>query len=119
VGHIGGIPNPFGDTEPNFPWKEHLSAFFLVDPGTVAELAEAGHAHDEACDCPFCARHAADKITSVAVVNLLDDSGQPINVPVNKLLDVKEGETVVIRGDARLMGGELLVIDADGIYIRR
>ena len=36
---------------------------------------------------------------------------------MRELLDLKENSTVVVRGKAKLLGGRLLVIDADGIHL--
>lgn len=119
VGQIGGMPNPWCDSEPAFPWKEGMATVFVIDPGTAADFAESEHAHEDSCDCPFCARHAADNVASVAVVNFLDDAGEVIDIRADQLLGVAKDETVVIRGTARLQGGEMLVIDADGVYVRR
>lgn len=119
VGQIGGMPNPWCDTEPDFPWKEGMATMFVVDPGTAAEFAASGHAHEDSCDCPFCSRHAAENVNSIAIVHFLDERGELIDISADKLLGVKQDETVVVRGLARIVAGELLEIHADGVYVRR
>ena len=42
-----------------------------------------------------------------------------MKIAVKQLLDLQEEETVVVSGRAEMRGGEMLVIDADGVYIRR
>ena len=107
--------------EPDFPWKKDSATLFLVDPATAAELTDHDHDHgaDDHHDCPFCARAAEENVDSIAVVNFLDDDGAVLPIGAQKLLSVEEQETVIVKGRARMMGGKLLVIDADGLYIRR
>ena len=119
VGKIGGMPNPWTETEPDFPWKEGSATLFLVDPATAAEFGDEEHAHDDSCDCPFCARKATERVDSVATVNFIDEAGKVIDLPAGPLLDLNERDTVVVRGRAHLIAGKMLVIDADGIYVRR
>jgi hypothetical protein len=117
VGKIGGMPNPWPEKEPDFPWKKEVATIFLVDPATAEEFGHGGH--DEACDCPFCARKVKDNIDSLAIVNFVDPSGEVLKIGAQLLLDLEEKATVVIHGRARLVGGKMLVIDADGMYVRQ
>jgi hypothetical protein len=120
VGQVGGMPNPWGEAEPNFPWKAGQATFFLVDPSVAAEFADHQHAEGEDhADCPFCAREATAKADGVAAVNVLGSDGKPVGIDARELLGLKEGDVVVVRGAATLLGGELLVLDADGVYVRR
>jgi hypothetical protein len=70
-------------------------------------------------DCAFCRQLAAQNAAAVAVVNCVDAQGKIIEIDARQLLGVKERQTVVIRGRARLLAGTLLVVDADGIYVPR
>ena len=117
VGKIGGMPNPWPEKEPAFPWKQQVATVFLVDPATAEEFGDSEH--DEACDCPFCARKVKDNIDSLAVVNFIDPNGDVLDIGAQPLLNLKEQATVVVRGQARLVGGKILVIDADGMYVRQ
>ncbi|MGL4512848.1 MAG: hypothetical protein ACRCT8_07130 [Lacipirellulaceae bacterium] len=120
VGQVGGMPNPWGKEQPDFPWKRGVATFFLVDPSVVADFADHVHKEgEEDGDCPFCAREATEKADGVAAVNLLGADGKTAAVDVRELVDVKEGDVVVVRGKATLLGGELLVLDADGVFVRR
>ena len=47
------------------------------------------------------------------------DAGDIIRVNSQELLGLRENQTVTIRGKARLLGGSMLVIDADGVYSPR
>ena len=48
----------------------------------------------------------------------MDERGEIIRLDAPELLGLKENQAVVIRGKARLLGGSMLVIDADGVYTR-
>lgn len=122
VGRIGGMPNPWPDNEAAYPWRVNEATFFLVDPATAAEFAE--HAEesgdDHAADCPFCAREAAQKTDSIVAVTFSNESGEPIRIDARELLGVAEGDTVVVRGRlTTLLGGDLLVLKATGLYARQ
>jgi predicted small lipoprotein YifL len=121
VGQIGGMPNPWGDTPPDFPWRAGEATFFVVDPATVAEFADhaAEDADAHAADCPFCARKAASKSGSVAAVSFLASDGQAISIDARELLGVKTGDVVVVHGRPKPMGEDLLVIEAEGLFIRQ
>ena len=120
MGRVGGMPSPWADSEPDFPWRAGEATFFLVDPATADEFAE--HAGDEgddhAADCPFCARAAASKSKAVAAVSFLDENGKPEKIDAREQFGLEKGDTVVVRGIPKLLGGELLVVEADGLYRR-
>lgn len=120
MGRVGGMPNPWPESEANFPWREGEATFFLVDPATADDFAEhAGEAGDDhAADCPFCAREAAAKSNAVAAVTFAGEDGKPAKVDARELFGLKPGDTVVVSGAAKLLGGELLVVEADGLYRR-
>ncbi|WP_146573536.1 hypothetical protein [Botrimarina hoheduenensis] len=120
MGRVGGMPNPWPETETDFPWRRGTATFFLVDPATADEFAEHagedGAAH--AADCPFCAREAASKANAVAAVTFLGTDGKAAGIDARELFGLSEGDTVVVRGKAKLLGDELLVVEADGLFRR-
>jgi hypothetical protein len=61
VGQVGGLANPWEETQPEFPFSTHYAVFFLADPQAVAEHAEEGHVHAPGEECAFCAAHAASR----------------------------------------------------------
>lgn len=120
VGQVGGMPNPWQDEEANFPWREGQASFFIVDPSTVAEFS--GHSHaagDDHADCVFCQSKAAKSVDSIAGVSFFGADGQPLAVDARKLFDVKENDIVVIKGHAQKLSGDLIVVTATGIYVRK
>lgn len=119
VGQIGGLANPWEETQPEFPFSTHYAVFFLADPQAVAEHAEAGHVHAPGEECAFCAAHAAENSELFAMVRLVDEAGKVLPVDSRELFDIKEGDTVVVKGSAQIVEGGMLVVKADGIYVRK
>ena len=119
IGQVGGLANPWKETQPEFPFVKNEAKLFLADPGDVSEVEASGHAHAPGEECAFCEAHAADSSASLAVVQFNDEQGQVLPVDVRQLFDLKGKETVVICGTARIEEGGLLVVDATGLYIRR
>ncbi len=119
VGQVGGLPNPWEKTEPNFPFVQGEAKFFLADAGEVAEHQAEGHQHAASEECAFCDAHAGDSTAMLAVVQFKDKSGKIFRRDARHLFDLKGSETVVVRGKARIVEGGLLVVDADGLYVRR
>ncbi|RIK79582.1 MAG: hypothetical protein DCC67_10270 [Planctomycetota bacterium] len=117
VGAVGGVPNPSEQSHPEFPFAKNQAVFFLADPEAVAEIEEHAHQHAPGEECSFCASHAADAASLIAVVQFAEN-GKPIPVDARQLFDLKEKETVVVKGTAKIAGG-ILTVDADGLYVRR
>lgn len=117
VGSVGGVPNPSEQSHPEFPFAANQAVFFLADPEAVAEMEEHEHEHAPGEECSFCAAHAGDSASLIAVVQFAEQ-GKPIPVDVRQLFDLKEKETVVVKGKAKIAGG-ILTVDADGLYVRR
>lgn len=119
VGQIGGIPNPWKGIETDFPWRGGEASLFLVDPGTAGAFAEhSADDPDHAENCPFCSSNAGDNADAVAVVTFRGANGETIPVGAKELLALKDNAVVVVRGDARL-DGDTLIVDAQGIYVRK
>lgn len=119
VGQIGGLSNPWEETQPEYPFAEHQAVFFLADPQAIAEHEEAGHVHAPGEECAFCAAHAEENSELLAVIRVVDDSGQVLPVDVRQILDLKARDTVVVRGEAQVLPGGMMVVEATGVYVRR
>lgn len=120
IGQVGGIPNPLEETQPEFPWSKGEASFYLVDREVAsklaAHLAEQGPDHQ---DCPFCARALAKSADSMAAVSFADRDGKPIRIGARELFDIEENDVVVVQGDATLLGGKMLVVEARNIQVQR
>lgn len=119
VGQIGGLTNPWKETQPDFPFARNQAAFFLADPQSVTENAESGHQHAPGEECAFCAAHEADRSSMLAMVRFLDENGDVLRIDVRDLFEVKETDTVVVQGTARVLEGGMMVVEATGLYVRR
>lgn len=119
VGQVGGLANPWEETQPEFPFATHFAVFFLADPQAIAEHAEEGHVHAPGEECAFCAAHAEENSEQFAMVRLVDDNGKVLPLDVRKFFDVKEGDTVVVKGTAQIVEGGMLVVKASGLYVRK
>ncbi|QDU91184.1 hypothetical protein Pla175_46040 [Pirellulimonas nuda] len=120
TGKIGGMPNPWPEREKAFPWRTEQAVVFVVDPATAAEFADHQHAPGSA-GCAFCERRAMGMATSVATVSFGADTAHgPTPIDVRTLFDLREGDTVVVRGKAKRVGDAdtgLIDVVADGIYV--
>jgi hypothetical protein len=112
VGKISRETAEGGASASDFPWEKGEAAFVMVDP--AAEGGEAEHQHAAGEECPFCVQ---DKIAAQAVVQFSAD-GRTIKIDARDLFDLKVDDIVVVRGDAAVTSG-VLIIDADGIFVRR
>jgi hypothetical protein len=119
VGQIGGLANPWEETQPEFPFSTNFAVFFLADPQAVAEHAEEGHVHAPGEECAFCAAHAEENSEQFAMVRLLDEKGKPLPIDVREILDITDNDTVVVKGSAQIVEGGMLVVKATGIYVRK
>lgn len=119
VGHIGGLANPWAGVHKEYPFAKSQAVFFLADPQAVVENEEAGHVHAPGEECAFCAAHAADQADMIALVQLVDEQGKVLPLDARELFDVKEKDTVVVKGQARVTEGGILVVNAQGLYIRK
>lgn len=119
VGSVGGLSNPWEETQPDFPFAKNQAILFLGDLGEVAELEAHGHAHAPGEECAFCTAHASESSAMLAMVRFMDENGEVLPIGVRHLFDVKEKDTVVIQGSARIVDGGMMVVDATGFYIRR
>lgn len=118
VGHIGGLANPWAGSYRDYPFQQDEAIIFVADPQAVIENEESGHKHAPGEECAFCAAHAADKANMLAMVRFVDEKGEVLRTDARELFDVKEQDTVVVSGKARVTAGGILVVDARGLYIR-
>jgi hypothetical protein len=119
VGQIGGLTNPWKAAQPDFPFEKNQAKFFLADPGAVAGAEASGHNHAPGEECPICEANAKDTTELLAVVQFVDEKGNVLPIDARVLFDVKEKDTVVVRGKAHVTVGGILAVDATGIYVRR
>jgi hypothetical protein len=106
VGRIGGAESP---------WVDGRAAFSIVDPS----LKSCSDIPGDNCPTPWDYCCETDKLpTSTALVKVIDEKDQLINVDARELLKVKELQTVVIRGKAQRDEAGNLTVLAKKVYVR-
>ena len=113
VGKISAESAGGGADASDFPWEKGMAAFVMIDPAIEADEPE--HQHKEGEECPFCTKK---KIEAQAIIQFNDGDGQTIAVDARDLFELSVDDIVIVTGDAALKGG-VLIIEADGIHVRR
>ena len=106
VGRIGGASNP---------WVDGRAAFTLMDPSLTVVDPGADTAPGEVCMDDCC---AAERLACTTLVKFVDGEGRVVPVDSRKLLGVKEGDMVVVKGAAKKDGSGNLSMLATGLYLR-
>ncbi|NOY43277.1 MAG: hypothetical protein GXP26_15770 [Planctomycetes bacterium] len=119
TGQVGGLANPWLETQPDFPFAKNKAVFFLADSQTVVASKADGHNHASGEECSFCEAHAEDRSDMLAMVRFVDEKGKVLQMDVRELFDVKATDRVVVRGSARIVEGGMMVVDATGLHLRR
>lgn len=113
VGRIGGKSTSTDRLASDFPWERGKAAFIMSDPSASVQH-DTDHGEDHR-DCPFCNKQAKD---AQATVQFNGDNGDLLPMDARDLFELVGEELVVVKGKAQLVG-TLLMINADGIYVRR
>ncbi|TWU28085.1 hypothetical protein [Bythopirellula polymerisocia] len=119
VGQIGGLANPWEETQPEFPFAKSQAVFFLADPQAIAEHEAEGHTHAPGEECAFCAAHAEENSELLAVVRLVDEKGQVLPFDARELLNLNVKDMVVVQGEAQVLEGGMMIVKATGIFVRK
>jgi hypothetical protein len=104
-GKIGGVEDP---------WTKGRAGFVMIDAAVADHDSE--DCHDT--NCEHCKRaREQKKLQATALVEFVEN-GKVVPIDARTLFRVKEGQTVVVRGRAKLNDDDNLVIQADGLYVR-
>jgi hypothetical protein len=107
VGRIGGSTNP---------WVEGRAAFSIVDQ----TLKACSDIPGDTCETPWDYCCETDKLPSAtALVKFVDESGSQINADAREMLNLKELQTVVVRGKAKRDEAGNLTVLATGVFVRK
>lgn len=107
VGRIGGSEDP---------WVAGRAAFSIVDPSLKACSDIPG----DTCEKPWDYCCETDKLPkATAFVKVVDEKGEPVKADSRQLWDLKELQTVVIRGKAKRDEAGNLTVLANGVYVRK
>lgn len=107
VGRIGGSENP---------WVDGRAVFSIVDNS----LKACSDIEGDGCEKPWDYCCETDKLpTSTALVKVVDQDGTLINEDARQLLNLKELQTVVVKGKAKRDDAGNLTVFANGIFVRK
>ena len=104
VGRIGGAQ----------PWIEGLAAFTLVD----SSLPACNEIEGDSCKTPWDYCCEPSLATKQALIKVVNQQGEPLEVGAQELLKLKELQTVVVQGKVKLDASGNMSILASGVYIR-
>lgn len=111
VGRIGGSFDP---------WVENRAAFNIVDPALKACSDETPEGEACSCTTPWDYCCETDKLPgAMAMVKFVDAEGNVVKHAAKDAFDVKELQTVVIKGKAERDDADNLTVLATGMYVRK
>lgn len=96
-------------------FEKGQATFAVTDAHPKLANHKHGDGQDES-DCPFCKRTQGERF---AIVQFVDTDGNLLNLDAQSLLGAKEGDEVTIRGTGELNSLDVLVINADGVYVNK
>lgn len=105
VGRIGGQADP---------WIKRRAAFFIVDEA----LTPCNEIEGDKCKVPWDYCCEPDLGKSRTLVKIVDDSGELVPVSAQKLVKVKELQTVVVKGQAKRDDDGNLTVFATGLFVK-
>ena len=107
LGKIGGSKNP---------WLEGQAAFHIVD----RSLKSCSDREGDNCQSPwdYCCETKEQRVASMAFIKVVDEDGATVKADARELLNVKELQTVVVRGKAKRDDADNLTVLASGVYVR-
>ena len=105
VGRIGGDRDP---------WVAERAAFLIVDPSRIPCSERTG----DSCKTPWDYCCETDLAKSKATIKFVDDAGKTLANDARQLLNVKELQTVVVKGQAKRDEAGNLTVLASGLFVR-
>lgn len=106
VGRIGGSSDP---------WIDGLAAFSIVDRSATPCNEISG----DKCPVPWDYCCEPDLASKTTLVKFTGEDGRPLTAGAKDLFEVKELDTVVIKGKAKRDDAGNLTILASGMFVRR
>ena len=107
-GRVGGIDDP---------WSPGKAAFVIADPVALMELDADGH--DCKDGCAFCKHKKGHPSKHLAMVRVVDDAGNVVRIDARKLLELDVDDMVVVRGKVSIDKLGNMIVNADGVHVRR
>jgi hypothetical protein len=105
VGRIGGDLDP---------WVADRAAFLIVDPARIP----CSERKSDTCKTPWDYCCETDLAKSKATIKFVDEAGKTLANDARQLLNVKELQTVVVKGQAKRDEAGNLTVLASGLFVR-
>lgn len=105
VGRIGGDRDP---------WVADRAAFLIIDPSRIPCSERTG----DSCKTPWDYCCETDLAKSKATIKFVDEAGKTLANDARQLLNVKELQTVVVKGQAKRDEAGNLTVLASGLFVR-
>ncbi len=96
-------------------FEKGQATFAVTDAHPKVASHKHGDGQDES-DCPFCKRSQGERF---AIVQFVDREGNVLKLDAQTLLGAKEGDEVMIRGTGEVNSLDVLVINADGVFVKK
>lgn len=115
VGRVGGLSQT--------TWDPDRAAFMMADLSLQEADAADGAQHEsapshDADSCPFCRAKKKKELAGLALVQMVDADDQIPAVDAQRLLGLREGDTIVATGQAHIDNLGALVVRSRGIFVR-
>ena len=68
--------------------------------------------------CPFCRKKREKQRAALAMIEIIGEDGNVPSVDARELLDLSEGQTVVLSGQGKIDGLGMFVVRTSGIYVQ-
>jgi hypothetical protein len=107
VGRIGGSVKPFTGR----------AAFTIVD----VKFTPCSEIEGDSCPTPwdYCCAPPDELAQGTVLVKFVDSAGKTLSDDAKALLDIKELQTVVVKGQTRRDEGNGIFVAASGIYVKK
>lgn len=96
-------------------WSEQNQARFFVSEGFPGSDYNIGPDHDPST-CPFCKWKWKEE-DSLAVVQVVDESGNMLSVSADSVLDLNDGDVITIEGKASADDSGFLNVQLSSLYL--
>lgn len=111
IGRIGGSLKP---------WVDGRAAFNIVDPSLLACSDETADGEECSCKTPWDYCCETDKLPeAMALVKFVEGDGSVVKHDARDVFNLKELQTVIIKGTAERDDAGNLTILAAGMYVRK
>ena len=100
-------------------WDTDKATFMVRELPSAAEQAGHDHGEGDHSDCAFCQAKEGKDLESMALVRVVNESGELFRTDARKLLGLKENDVIVAQGSGTLEEDGTLSFTASKLFIRK